>query len=89
MGKPRTALSEGIAGKIGARAKRDVGSILGFVAILDADGGNQQALVRFSESDTTSRQVAEFSVKKDEPRILRIHNASGTIDYAIKIAKAE
>ena len=68
-----------------SRAKRDVGTIMGFVAILDADGGNEQRLVRFSETDTTNRQVAGFSVKKDEPRILRIHNADGTVSYAVKI----
>ena len=28
------------------------------------------------------------SVKKDEPRILRIHDATDTINYAVKIEKA-
>jgi TIR domain len=72
-----------------SRAKRDIGTIHGFVSILDADGGNEQRLVSFSEHDTKSRQVATFLVKKDEPRILRIQNATDTINYAVKIEKTE
>jgi hypothetical protein len=68
---------------------RVVSTILGAVTLLDADGGNEQEIARFSENDTTNRQVGEFSVKKDEPRILRIHNRSGTVSYALKIAKIE
>ena len=66
-----------------------LGTILGAVALLDADGGNEQGVVRFSETDTSNRQVGEFSMKKDEPRILRIHNGSDTVSYALKIAKFE
>ena len=71
------------------RVPRVPGTILGAVTLLDADGGNEQGVVRFSETDTTNRQVGEFSVKTDEPRILRIHNRSGTVSYALKIARIE
>ena len=65
------------------------GTILGAVTLLDADGGNEQGVVRFSETDMTNRQVGEFAVKTDEPRILRIHNRSGTVSYALKVAAIE
>ena len=71
------------------RVPRVPGTILGAVTLLDADGGNEQRVVRFSETDMTDRQVGEFSVKTDEPRILRIHNRSGTISYALKVATIE
>ena len=71
------------------RVPRVPGTILGAVTLLDADGGNEQGVVRFSETDTTNRQVGEFSVKTDEPRILRIHNRSGTVSYALKISRIE
>ena len=71
------------------RVPRVPGTILGAVTLLDADGGNEQGVVRFSETDMTNRQVGEFSVKKDEPRILRIHNRSGTVSYALKISRIE
>jgi hypothetical protein len=71
------------------RVPRVPGTILGAVTLLDADGGNEQGVVRFSETDMTNRQVGEFSVKKDEPRILRIHNRSGTVSYALKISGIE
>ena len=71
------------------RVPRVRGTILGAVTLLDADGGNEQRVVRFSETDMTDRQVGEFSVKTDEPRILRIHNRSGTISYALKVATIE
>ena len=71
------------------RVPRVAAIILGAVTLLDADGGNEQGVVRFSETDITDRQVGEFSVKTDEPRILRIHNRSGTVSYALKIAKIE
>ena len=65
------------------------GNLNGFVAVLDVDGGNEQELVRFNEFDISARQVATLTVKKDEPRILRIHNGSGTVSYTLKIAKIE
>ena len=71
------------------RVPRVLGTILGAVTLLDADGGNEQEVLRFSETDTTNRQVGEFSVKKDEPRILRIRNRSGTVSYALKVATIE
>ncbi len=48
-----------------------------------------KGFVRFNEYDISARQVATLTVKKDEPRILRIHNGSGTVSYALKIAKIE
>ena len=71
------------------RVPRVRGTILGAVTRLDADGGNEQGVVRFSETDMTNRQIGEFSVKTDEPRILRIHNRSGTVSYALKVATIE
>ena len=68
---------------------RERGNLKGFVAVLDEDGGNEQGLLRFNEYDISARQVATLTVKKDEPRILRIHNGSGTVSYALKIAKIE
>ena len=65
------------------------GNLLAVVAVLDADGGSEQGLVRFNEFDISARQVATLTVKKDEPRILRIHNGGGAVSYALKIAKIE
>jgi hypothetical protein len=71
------------------RVPRDRSNIAGAVTVLDADGGNEQKLVAFNAIDTTDRQVETFSVKRDEPRILRIRNVHGTVRYAVKISKIE
>ena len=54
-------------------------------------GRRQRARARAGSARPTrpTGRSASSHVKKDEPRILRIHNGSGTVSYALKIAKIE
>ena len=72
-----------------SNAKRVVANLAGFLALLDADGGNEKAVVRFNEYDITRRKVETFSVKKDEPRILRVHSTGVPVNYTLKIEKID
>ena len=69
--------------------KRVVDSLSGFLALLDADGGNEKVVVRFSEYDIARRKVETFSVKKDESRILRVHSTGVPVNYTLKIEKSD
>ena len=65
--------------------KRDT-NIRGRVALLEADGGGAQELVRFNEIDVSHRKSATFRRREDGPVILDIQNDAQTIDYTVRLA---
>jgi TIR domain len=69
-----------------SNAKRENTNIQGYLALLDSDGGNQREIIRFNEVNVSYRKIATFSVKKDEPLIMKVYNASRGVKYSLKIA---
>jgi len=67
-------------------SKRQNTNIQGDLSLLDADGGNQREIVRFNEIDVSHRKIATFSVKTDEPLIMKIRNRSESVNYTMTIA---
>jgi hypothetical protein len=72
-----------------SNVKRAFTNLQGFLAVLDADGGNEQAVVRFNEYEITRRKVETFSVKTDEARIFRVYNTGAPVAYAFRFEKSE
>ncbi|MDS4031860.1 MAG: VWA domain-containing protein [Candidatus Contendobacter sp.] len=63
-------------------------NLQGYLAILDADGGNQKELVKMNEIDVSYRKSGLFSNSGDQAIILRIVNKSSPIKYSIKVTPA-
>jgi hypothetical protein len=68
-------------------SKRENTNIQGYLALLDSDGGNQRTIIRFNEINVSYRKIATFSVKKDEPLIIKVHNTNKGVNYTVKIAQ--
>ena len=69
-----------------SNSKRENTNIRGYLALLDSDGGNQREIIRFNEINVSYRKIATFSVKKDEPLIMKVYNANDGVKYTLKIA---
>ena len=71
-------------------ARRQNSNIQGYVAFLDGDGGNQEALIGFNEIDVSFRKTSAFTVKKDNTFIIRVHNSgSASMNSLVRISPAE
>lgn len=70
-------------------AKRDNTNLMGYLAVLTADGGNQEQIMRMNQIGTSYRQVGTLQVKTDGPLILRLQNASHTVNYNLRIVSAK
>jgi hypothetical protein len=70
-----------------SNAKRENTNIRGYLALLDSDGGNQREIIRFNEINVSYRKIATFSVKKDEPLIMKVYNANARVNYTLKMAQ--
>ncbi len=70
-------------------AKRDSTNLQGYLAVLDADGGNQQEIMRLNEIGVSYRKVGSLTVKVDAPLILRLQNASQPVNYSLRITNAQ
>jgi hypothetical protein len=70
-------------------AKRDSTNLQGYLAVLDADGGNQQQLARLNEIGVSHRTVSSLTVKGNEPLILRLQNTSQPINYSLRIVNGK
>ncbi len=68
-----------------SNSKRENTNIQGYLAILDADGGNQRSIIRFNEIDVSYRKIATLSLKKDETKIMKIHNGNKGVNFELKI----
>jgi hypothetical protein len=68
-------------------SKRENTNIQGYLALLDSDGGNQRKIILFNEINVSYRKIAIFSVKKDEPLIIKVHNTDKGVNYTVKIAQ--
>ena len=68
-----------------ATADRRSTNIQGYLALLDADGGNQREIARINEIDVSFREVTTISLRTDEPAIIRIRNDSGRVDYRLQV----
>lgn len=70
-----------------ANAKRERTNLSGYLAVLDADGGNQDVVLRLNEIAVSYRTVASLSVKGNESIILRLQNTSEPVNYNLRIAE--
>jgi hypothetical protein len=68
-----------------ANSKRDNTNLQGYLAFLDADGGNQRKATTFNDINVSYRKAATLSLKKDETVVLRIHNENARVDYKVQI----
>jgi hypothetical protein len=64
-------------------------NIQGYLALLNADGGNQEQLIVMNEIDVAFRRVGSFMLKNDVTHIVRIKNDNYPINYTLKIIPAE
>jgi hypothetical protein len=62
---------------------------MGYLAVLDADGGAQRGVVRMNEIDTTYRKSAPFTLKEDSTVVFRVKNDSYRVRHTVKILPAE
>lgn len=63
-------------------------NLQGYLAVLDADGGNQKELVRMNEIDVSYRKSGLLSNSGDQAVIIRIVNKSSPIKYSVKVTPA-
>ena len=70
-------------------AKKDHTNLVGYLAVLTADGGNQEQIMRMNQIGTTYRQIGNLQVKTDGPLILRLQNSSPTVNYNLRIVSAK
>jgi hypothetical protein len=70
-----------------SNSKRENTNIQGYLALLDSDGGNQREIIHFNEINVSYRKIAIFSVKKDEPLIIKVQNENKGVNYTVKIAQ--
>ena len=61
-------------------------NLQGYLALLNADGGNQQEIIRMNKIDVSYRESSAFSVKEDQSAIIRVENTSDPVKYTIKIS---
>ena len=70
--------------------RRERSNIVGYLALLDGDGGNQEGLIGFNEIDVSFRKTSGLSVKKDSTFIFRVHNSgSASMNSLLRISAAE
>lgn len=60
-------------------------NLIGYVAVLDADGGRQRQILTLNEVDTSFRASSEFLVKTERGVIIRVHNRSDAVKYALRL----
>jgi hypothetical protein len=61
-------------------------NIQGYLALLDADGGNQRQIIGFNVVGVSDRKIGTFSVRRDEPVILRVQNQHESVKYVLRLA---
>jgi hypothetical protein len=71
-----------------ANAKGDRRNLQGYLAVLGADGGHQEEIMRLNEIDVSHREVGSLSVKGDGPLIFRVQNFTGVVNYRLRIVSA-
>ena len=71
-----------------ANTPRDNTNIVGYLAILDAAGGNQKEVIRLNEIDVAFRRIAGVTIKRDGTAILRIQTVK-PVKYTLRIAPDE
>ena len=63
-------------------------NLMGYLALLDSDGGNQHQIIDMNEYDMTSKKSASITIRKESPIILRLENYHDDVDYALQIKRA-
>jgi hypothetical protein len=69
-------------------APRQNTNIQGYLAILNAAGGDQQRVIRFNEIDVAFRKIGAVTVKRDGMAIVRIETVKA-VKYTLRIAPEE
>jgi hypothetical protein len=68
-------------------APRTRANIIGDLAVLDADGGNQRQLIGVNEIGVSHRAVGALSITRDDVAILRIRGGVQAVNYSIRITQ--
>jgi hypothetical protein len=68
-----------------ANVPRENTNIQGYLAILDAAGGNQEKAIQFNEIDVAFRKIGGVTVKRDGDSIVRIQTVK-PVKYTLRIA---
>jgi len=71
-----------------ANTPRDNTNIQGYLAILDAAGGNQERVIHLNEIDVAFRKIGDVRVKRDGAAIVRIQTVK-PVKYTLRIAPDE
>ena len=61
------------------------GNIIGYVALLDGDGGNQKGLIGFTELNTAVRKTGDFELKEAAVVILRVKATEEQLTYTLRL----
>ena len=67
--------------------KRD--NFIGYLAVLDADGGNQRRVIALNEIEVSHRAVGVLAMKGDGVAIVRVKNQHGGVKYGLRIVQKE
>ena len=67
-------------------AQRQNTNIVGYLALLDRDGGGQENLIGLNEVDVSYRKTASFSLKRDSTVLLRVQNTIYRVNYTVRIS---
>jgi hypothetical protein len=71
-----------------ANAEGKSTNMQGYLALLNADGGNQEQLIVMNEIDISFRRTGSFMLKNDVVHVVRIKNDNYPINYMLKIVPA-
>ena len=61
-------------------------NLIGYLAVLDASGGNQQRVIALNELGASHRAVGALSMRKEDVAIVRIKNQHREVNYSLRIA---
>jgi hypothetical protein len=64
-------------------------NLLGYLAVLDADGGNQRKVIGLNELGVSYRAAGALSMRQDHVAIIRIGNQHREVNYSLRITPKE
>ena len=64
-------------------------NLIGYLAVLDADGGNQRKVIAVNELGVSHRAAGALSIKDDHVAIVRIGNQHREVNYSLRITQKE
>jgi hypothetical protein len=64
-------------------------NFIGYLAVLDADGGNQRRVIAVNEIEVSHRAVGVLAMKGDGVAIVRVKNQHVGVKYGLRIVRKE